>query len=213
MEKKQTEIKVGCSRLEEWEVDECTITHWPSGDAAKPKQWTAYVGAIRRGSPQTLKIYIMECRKTKERAPGPGPIRKKEWGEIAQLALQPLERPIERVSHQGHGKVIHQKKKVNGKGVKPFFTKRVKLTIEKKKRVFWAGTQAIDGLWQQLCEQCKDRRSGKPKHVDGFIRIAQFKHWCSGKDAMCELGRSITEISVVRIGPPETPPKIEQPIK
>eukprot|EP00971_Amphidinium_carterae_P241198 4788948-Amphidinium_carterae.1 len=145
VEKKQSDIEVGSTKLEEWEVDECTISHWPSGDASRPKQWTEYCGAIRRGSPQTLKIYRMECRKTKARAPGPGPIRKLEWAKIAERALQPLVRPI--VMHTDsakayqlklrnvfHTKVVHQKKKVNGVWIKPYFTKRVKLTIEKKKR-------------------------------------------------------------------------------
>eukprot|EP00971_Amphidinium_carterae_P143152 2836274-Amphidinium_carterae.1 len=73
VEKAETEMKVGNSRLEEWEVDECTIAHWPSGDRLKPKCWTDYVGLIQRGSPISLRIYRMECRKTKERSPDQGP--------------------------------------------------------------------------------------------------------------------------------------------
>eukprot|EP00971_Amphidinium_carterae_P135495 2684628-Amphidinium_carterae.1 len=87
----------------------------------------------------------MECRKTKARAPGPGPIRKTEWAQIAERAFQPLVRPIVmhtdsakayqlKLKNVHHTKVVHQKKKVNGVWIKPYFTKRVKLTIEKKKR-------------------------------------------------------------------------------
>eukprot|EP00971_Amphidinium_carterae_P136919 2713197-Amphidinium_carterae.1 len=55
-----------------------------------------------------------------------------------------------------------------------------------------AGTQTIDGLWQDLREECKARVSGDPDHIDGFIRLAQFKYWCSGMNSMAALGHSVT---------------------
>eukprot|EP00971_Amphidinium_carterae_P257636 5114106-Amphidinium_carterae.1 len=128
----------------------------------------------------------MECRKTRERAPGPGPIRKKEWGEIAEIALQPLTEPIImhtdsakaynlKIFNVHHTRVIHQWSLVSS-----MLREEGEAHDCEEKRVFWAGTQTIDGLWQALWEECKSRVTGEPDHVNGFIRVAQFKHWCSG---------------------------------
>eukprot|EP00971_Amphidinium_carterae_P197228 3914625-Amphidinium_carterae.1 len=147
----------------------------------------------------------MECRKTKERAPGPGPIRKKEWGEIAEKTLHPLTEPIVmhtdsakaynlKIQNVHHTPVIHQKKTINGVWYHPCVVRKVRMTIAKKNRVFMAGTQTVDGLWQAIREECEARVSGHPDHIERFVRLAQFKYWSSGINSMEALGPSVTAV-------------------
>eukprot|EP00971_Amphidinium_carterae_P177517 3520511-Amphidinium_carterae.1 len=84
----QPTIPIGEKHLEEWEVDECTISHFMVKSATKPKGWSAYVGLVRRGSPSSLLVYPMTVRYTKARSPGPGPITKKEWASIASYTVE-----------------------------------------------------------------------------------------------------------------------------
>eukprot|EP00971_Amphidinium_carterae_P073748 1458146-Amphidinium_carterae.3 len=77
---------------------------------------------------------------------------------------------------------------MGGRWVHPTFVKKVKLSIEKKRRAFCAGTQTTDGLWQKVREEAKNKTGGKPHQVCGFVGLAQFRHWTSGSDAMQMLG-------------------------
>eukprot|EP00971_Amphidinium_carterae_P138670 2747688-Amphidinium_carterae.3 len=42
------------------------------------------IGFIRRSCPQSLMLHAMKDRCTKARSPGPGPITKKEWSQMAE---------------------------------------------------------------------------------------------------------------------------------
>eukprot|EP00971_Amphidinium_carterae_P259409 5147362-Amphidinium_carterae.1 len=182
IEAEQVNTHIGETELEEWEVDECTISHFPSHRRDRPKAWSAYIGLIRRGCP----------RYTKNRAPGPWPITKHEWLEIAEYTVKDPTHDLVmhtdsarayqcKLAKVHHTKVVHQKKKVGRVWVRPNFVKRVKLSIAKRRLTFFAGTQTIDGVWQKMRDHAKHRVGGKMHQVNGFVRLAQFRYWTSGK--------------------------------
>eukprot|EP00971_Amphidinium_carterae_P289205 5742381-Amphidinium_carterae.1 len=70
-------------RLYEIEVDEVTLAKMPSGDDRLPVLWISYLGIVRRGDPSSLKLVRLPLRKTKARAPGPGPITSRMWAPHA----------------------------------------------------------------------------------------------------------------------------------
>eukprot|EP00971_Amphidinium_carterae_P139541 2764882-Amphidinium_carterae.1 len=144
----------------------------------------------------------MKIRYTKARSPGPGPITKKEWSEMAGHTIEDPVHDIVmntdsarayqmKFNKVHHTKVVHQKKKIGKVWVRPTFVKRVRLTIQKKKYTFLAGTQTVDGMWQKIRDEAKNRQGGRPHQVNGFVRLAQFKHWASGQDVMTVLGASM----------------------
>ena len=113
-----------------------------------------------RGDPSTLILERLPIKRTSARAPGPGPLKWSTWKPIAARLLEnsnvvlhtdaakAYQKPIAGVMHT---KVVHQKKKVGSKWIKPHFTKRVSIKLPRGqtlKRV--AGTQTIDGLWTTL---------------------------------------------------------------
>eukprot|EP00971_Amphidinium_carterae_P008174 161534-Amphidinium_carterae.1 len=136
VESVQGNIPIGETPLEEWEVDECTISHFMVKSPTRPKGWSAYVGLVRRGLPSSLLVYPMTVRYTRSRSPGPGPITKKEWASIASYTVEnPAHALIlhtdsaraynMKFSKIYHTRVVHQKKKVGYKWVLPTFVKRV----------------------------------------------------------------------------------------
>eukprot|EP00971_Amphidinium_carterae_P054530 1074310-Amphidinium_carterae.1 len=48
IEAQQEHIEIGAGVLEEWEVDECTISHFDSHRTDRPKGWVGYIGLIKR---------------------------------------------------------------------------------------------------------------------------------------------------------------------
>ena len=158
---------------------------------------------MARGRPDTLVLEKLPIKETTGRAPGPGPIQLSTWRIYAEryISKAPLvlhtdaakaySKPIEGVLHT---KVIHQqkkeKKKVNGKWVKPHFTKKVTLKTPRGqvlKRM--AGTQTVDGLWTTLRKNSR-KFQGDFHTLDDLVRFTQWKVWCRGQDLITSLART-----------------------
>ena len=77
------------------EVDEVDVenlwTH-PSIQDAKNTTWEQWGGMIQRGNPSSLRLFRLNPKKTKQSAPGPGPIRKCDWGSCGQKVSREYER-------------------------------------------------------------------------------------------------------------------------
>ena len=141
---------------------------------------------------------VLEKLPVKETA-GPGPIQLSTWRIYAQRyiskaslvlhtdAAKAYSKPIEGVLHT---KVIHQKKKVNGKWLKPHFTKKVTLKTPRGqvlKRM--AGTQTVDRLWTTLRKNSR-KFQGDFRTLDDLVRFTQWKVWCRGKDLITSLAET-----------------------
>lgn len=51
-------------------------------------RWNQWAGIVERGRPESLMLFKTHPRITKIRAPGPGPIKKKEWRPVAEKHLK-----------------------------------------------------------------------------------------------------------------------------
>ena len=137
----------------------------PSGKA----KWEQWGGMVERGQPQTLVLYRLSPKLTAKRAPGPGPIRLKDWKKVADKFLRRREVILHtdgarayklKIPGVIHDHVVHKKKrvKINGKftWVKPHYTKVYthKLPCGKTVKVK-SGTQIIDRFWGILRQGLK----------------------------------------------------------
>ena len=50
-------------------------------------QWEQWAGILERGRPESLRLFRLNPATPKKRAPGPGPIRKRDWKPIATKLL------------------------------------------------------------------------------------------------------------------------------
>ena len=176
----------------EIEVDECTFSKMDSGDVNKPVAWSGYIGIIRRGFPQTLKLIALPIRNTSERAPGPGPITKAMWTPIAHSIFKGKTAILHTDSARAYGmplpgvtrtSVIHQLKKIDGVWKSPVFAETMYVTLVDGRRVkVQSGTQTIDGAWSHIRKALQHRHSSDPKTVDELLRVAQFRYWSSGHE-------------------------------
>ena len=183
------------------EADECTVTKYHSGDRENPVAWVAYVGLVKRGDPRSLKLIRMPIRKTKARAPGPGPITLNIWRPLAKKYLagrslilhtdsaRAYQEPIPGVQHTS---VVHQLKKIKGKWVQPKFVETVKfIKPDGQKLIVKSGAQTIDGFWSHLKRQVTRCHSRTPDTIDQYVRFAQFMYWSQGRDPMEMLKESM----------------------
>ena len=151
--------------IEADEVDLGKEGDQPSGKA----KWEQWGGMVERGQPQTLVLYRLSPKLTAKRAPGPGPIRLKDWKKVADKFLRRREVILhtdgaraDKLKIPGviHDHVVHKKKrvKINGKftWVKPHYTKVYthKLPCGKTVKVK-SGTQIIDRFWGILRQGLK----------------------------------------------------------
>ena len=151
--------------IEADEVDLGKEGDQPSGKA----KWEQWGGMVERGQPQTLVLYRLSPKLTAKRAPGPGPIRLKDWKKVADKFLRRREVILHtdgarayklKIPGVIHDHVVHKKKrvKINGKftWVKPHYTKVYthKLPCGKTVKVK-SGTQIIDRFWGILRQGLK----------------------------------------------------------
>ena len=54
----------------------------------KPIQRDQWGGIVQRGDPKSLVLFKLKPERTKRRAPGPGPIRKRDWAPLAEKWLK-----------------------------------------------------------------------------------------------------------------------------
>ena len=89
-----------------------------------------------------------------------------------------------------HTQVIHQKKKINGKWVEPFFTRRVHIRLPTGPMVQRiAGTQTIDGMWTLLRKETR-KFQGNFELLDQLVRVVQWRTWARGRDQVLALGET-----------------------
>eukprot|EP00959_Pyramimonas_sp_CCMP1952_P115429 2413053-Pyramimonas_sp.AAC.1 len=103
-------------------------------DQAKPVSREQRGGLVERGRPNTLILARLDPSRTRRRAPGPGPIRKRDWKPIVTRHLE--NREVVLPTHGArayklnflsvlHDSVVHIKKKVTSRGktvrIKPKF--------------------------------------------------------------------------------------------
>ena len=74
------------------EADEVDLGKGFLDDTAGQKKgvttaWEQWGGLVERGRPESLRLFRLNPAATKARAPGPGPIRKRDWKPIAHKHL------------------------------------------------------------------------------------------------------------------------------
>ena len=154
-------------------------------------QWSSYLGIIARGRPESLVLIRLPVKTTTKKAPGPGPLRLGTWRPIADKYLKDSHTimhtdaaraymaPIAGVVHTH---VIHQKKKVDGKWVKPHYTRKMRVRLptgHEVQRI--AGTQTIDGLWTTLRKESR-KHQGNFDLLDQMVRVTQWMIWNRNRD-------------------------------
>ena len=198
----------------EWndvEADEADIGKGDDADApaATPVKWLQIGGVVERGHPHTLYLRRLKPKRTQRRAPGPGPIRKKDWVPFAKKFLQGRRVVLHsdgartyKLKMRGvvHDNVIHKKKQVVIKGktvwVKPRYVRLHTHTLPDGSTLkVKAGTQVIDRFWQSL----RKYLGHSPRHPDNLflerkIRSAQWLYWNKGKNLMIETGNMIGKL-------------------
>ena len=207
VEKKEKTIKFGVTN--EWpdvEADEVDLRKGVAedDDGSHPLRWEQWGRVVERGNPSSLVLTRLNPKTTKVRAPGPGPMRKKDWAPFAKKRLRNTRIILHtdgarayklRVDGVYHDNVVHKKKQVvaNGKTtwIKPKFTKVVThiLPDGKKLRVK-AGAQVIDRFWRHVRSHLVGRTAFKVGSVQlrRRVRMAQWSHWNRGKDMWLALG-------------------------
>ena len=128
VERDEKKIKFG--QLAEWndvEADEMDLgkslcDHENVDDPECTTNWEQWQGLVERGNPKSLVLKRTRPKKTKDRAPGPGPIKKTDWAPIAAKFLKNTKvilhtdgaksyrlktTPVDRILHDW---VVHKKK-------------------------------------------------------------------------------------------------------
>ena len=206
VEKKQPFIKFGnCKDYHDVEADEVDLAKCEPEDSSrsKPVEWEQWGGIIERGAPYTLVLERLNPARTKRRAPGPGPIRKRDWEPLANKYLAGRKINLNtdgarsyklKIKGMLHTWVIHKKKKMRVAGkmawVRPKYVKLYTHKLPEGGRLtVKGGTQIIDRFWETLRAHL-GRRPRKPNSwaLRRRIRSAQWVHWQQGKDLWLQTG-------------------------
>ncbi|CAK0894549.1 unnamed protein product [Prorocentrum cordatum] len=191
------------------EADEVDIAKGedPNTDAAtdKPVIWEQWGGMVQRGDQKSLVLFKLDPAKTKRRAPGPGPIRKRDWKPLAYKwvhqrniilhtdGARSYKLKLEGVKHDW---VVHAKKRVMVKGkwvwIKPKFTKITHHDVpddskpNKTKRI-------IDRIWGELRKHLGNKKTANTKALTNKIRSYQWLYWHRGEDLWLATGKMLEE--------------------
>ena len=205
---------VGDDEIAPWvdvEADEVDL----SKEVVKPADgsegyvnWEQWAGVLQRGSRKTLALFRLSPAQTSLRAPGPGPIRKEEWANFANVHLNDRRVCLHsdgarsyklQVPGMLHDHVVHMKKKIKvgntTKWVRPFFTKKVVHHVGNAEVTTIAGTQTIDRFWRTLRTSLVGRTApvGSPG-LARRIRACQCDYWRKGEDQWNTLAHILTAI-------------------
>jgi hypothetical protein len=214
VEKEQHRIKFGLEQ--EWkdvEADEVDMRK-SEGDPdvaprGKPAVWEQWGGVVERGNPRSLVLTRLPTRNTRKRAPGPGPIRKRDWKKTAEPYLKNRSVILHtdgakayKLKLEGvlHDNVVHKKKKVMLRGkpvwIKPKFTKIVCHRTPSGSKVWCqAGTQIIDRVWSWIKTHLKHNTCAVGSNaLRRSIRSAQWTYWHRGKDLWLETGSMLKSL-------------------
>ena len=173
--------------------------------------WEQWAGIVQRGVPSSLVLFKTKSKKTKRRAPGPGPITKKDWTPTATKWLKGRcvfvhtdgarsyklgmnrKRKLDGIIHDY---VVHKKKKVKGRWVKPHYVQLFRHKMPDGSVVCTkGGTQIIDRCWRSLREQLGSRSAGTNlvawRHR---LRAAQWYYWNRGEDLWEKTGEMLRNL-------------------
>ena len=184
---------------QEIDVDEVALSK--TRVAKKKYRRGNFIGLIARGRPRSLWISRLPDRETGLRAPGPGPIRSKDWDPIAKRLIDNkgviLHSDSARAYKKGFRRmaqtmVVHCKKWKDGAWVRPHVTRVRKVVCNKKVKRVKAGTQMIDGVWALMCKG-KRGSHGSDALLDRSVRWVQWKYWSQGQDLFKVVGTMIKE--------------------
>lgn len=176
--------------------------------SSRPVMWEQWGGIVQRGDPKSLVLIRLSPCRTSTRAPGPGPIRKRDWKPIVEHYLKDRKIVLHTDGARSytmfvrgvlHDAVVHKKKlkMVNGKlkWVKPRFTKLVThITPEGDRLLVKAGTQVVDRAWQFLKKHMRPRSNfPDTPSLTTRLRSGQWCYWYRHTDWWCATGDLITE--------------------
>ena len=211
--KKEKRIKFGA--IDKWpdveadEVDLGKIDDAEMDDRDKPVQWEQWGGLVERGRPNTLVLTRLDPCRTKRRAPGPGPIRKRDWKPIAKRHLENREVVLHtdgakayklKIPKVLHDNVVHMKKKVTVRGVtrwiKPKYSEVVAHRLPTGEQLYTkSGTQIIDRFWAHLRKHLQSRtRRVSTLAATRRIRSAQWTYWNKGADLWACTGAMLKDL-------------------
>ena len=216
VKKRESSIAFGCD--EAWmdvEADEVDIGKGAASarddvNEEKPIVWEQWGGVVERGAPHTLVLTRLNPRRTKENAPGPGPIRPVDWKPIATRFLKGRKVILHtdgarayklRIPGVLHDHVVHMKKKIVKGGVamwqKPGFTKTFKRTSPCGKVIYCkGGTQVIDRFWRTLRAALVGRSSPVGSYpLERRVRSCQWVYWQTGEDLWVKTGEMLSFFS------------------
>ena len=188
------------------EADEVDVTKdvdTENPDDQRPVVWEQWGGLVMRGFPKTLVLNRLNPKKTKLRAPGPGPIRKLDWTPVAKKHIKGKKIVLHtdgartyklRINGVIHDQAIHKKKRVieNGvaKWIKPKYSKIVCHEVDNRQKLYVkTGTQIIDRFWGHLRAHLgRMKRQTGSQTLQSRIRSAQFTYWYKGEDLWLRTG-------------------------
>ena len=191
---KQLESKVVFGEKHKWtdvEADEVDLGKELDLGSGKLK-WEQWGGLVERGRPDTLVLYRLSPKLTAKGAPGPGPIRLKDWKEVAKKHLTKRDVILHtdgaraytlKIPGVIHDHVVHKKRRVVVKGkttwMKPRYTKNFKHQLPGGKTVMVkGGTQIIDRFWGLLRQGLKHIiRTPGSSLLERKVRSVQWIYW------------------------------------
>lgn len=207
VEKKEKSIKFGSG--EQWkdvEADEVDLrkkTEPLASPSVKSTSWEQWGGIVERGAPETLVLTRLKPCRTKARAPGPGPMRKRDWAPTASKYLKGCNVVLHtdgarayKLKLDGviHDNVCHSKKRIGHGGRSgwnnPTFVKTVTHTLpDGQKLRVKAGTQIIDRFWRHLRSHLEGHTAGVGSAtLRRRVRSAQWTYWHKGDDLWAKTG-------------------------
>ena len=177
----------------------------------KKAQWNQWGGIVQRGKPSSLVLFKTTAKQTKFRAPGPGPISKRDWTPMANKWLKGRwvfihtdgarsyklgmnrKRTLDGVIHDY---VVHKKKKIGGKWTTPKYVQLFQHTMPDKSVVYTkGGTQIIDRFWRTLRKHLEGRSPSVNRvGFENRVRAAQWEYWNMGTDLWAKTGEMLRSI-------------------
>ena len=208
VEREERKIKFG-GDVNSWrdvEADEVDLRKSLASEGdhpkGKPTTWEQWGGIVQRGDCKKLVLFRLPQKHTRKRAPGPGPIKKRDLTKIGKKHLakrsvilhtdgaRAYQTKLDGVVHDN---VVHKKKLVLIRGkkvwVKPKYTKIVKHVLNDTTVWCKAGTQIIDSIWAFIKRHLKGNTDAVgSKSLRRKVRSAQWCYWHRGEDLWMKTG-------------------------
>jgi hypothetical protein len=210
VEEMQPKIQFGVGqKWKDIEADEVDLGKGLAEDGGGKLTWEQWGGLVERGAPHTLVLTRLTPKKTSARAPGPGPIKKRDWSVVANKYLKGKDVILHtdgarayrlKVAGVIHDNVVHKKKRVLLRGkmrwVLPKYVKTFvhKLPGGKTLRVK-GGTQIIDRCWKHIRAHIgQSPKKPGSNVIRRKIRSAQWEYWNKNQDLWVQTGQMVKHL-------------------